>query len=159
MLVSTPAWRSKGIVTGTEIILRGAFDTVTFSCSTLDPGEEIDSNGVMPKTVDGRPLLPTTIWVEGVVRDLVLRRSICGPIRTRGTGAIKRISATDSIMQGVHSWLPGLLASTEIADIHRLARRLKNGVDALTTYLRSSFTAPALVAPAAYDPPIRPMQR
>src|SRR5262249_6411944 len=34
------------LVSGTEIILRGAFDTLTFSCSTLDPGEEIDNNGV-----------------------------------------------------------------------------------------------------------------
>ena len=140
------------LITGTEIILRGNFDTVTISCSTLDPGEEIDLSGSMRQTVDGRPLLPCAVWVEGLVRNLVLRRTICGPIRTRGNGAIEHLSATDSIVQGVRTFLPGLLGIAEVADPHRLARRLRDGVDALTNFLRNAFSPAASAALAAYDP-------
>src|SRR5262249_15225905 len=55
------------LITGTDIVLRGTFDTVTISCSTIDPGEEVDPSGNMPRTVDNRPLRPSTIWIEGMV--------------------------------------------------------------------------------------------
>src|SRR5262249_5703342 len=69
--LSGPAWVINGaanatlaleglFVTGTDIVLRGDFDRVTFSCCTLDPGEEVQLGG-MPRTVDGRPLNPTTL--------------------------------------------------------------------------------------------------
>jgi hypothetical protein len=138
-------------VTGTDIVLRGDFDRVTLSCCTLDPGEEVQLSG-MPRTVDGRPLNPTALWVEGEVRELILRRSITGPIRTRGKGKIEFISTTDSIVQGVRTTLPGLLSAGEIADPHLLARRLKSGMDPLTVFLRGSFAAPVTAALAAYDP-------
>lgn len=140
------------LVSGADIILRGTFDTVTLACTTLDPGEEIGSGGTMPQTVDGRPLAPVTLWIEGTVARLVLRRAICGPIRTRGGGVVQTISVTDSIVQGVRTSLPGALAASHIFDPQRLLRLLRNGQDPLGTFLRGSLSAPVALALAAYDP-------
>lgn len=138
-------------LTGVDVILRGTFDTITLSCCTLDPGEEVQIDGTMPKTVDGRVLSPTTVWIEGLVKNLVLRHSIAGPIRTRGAGKVETITITDSIVQGVRTALPGPITAVQIADSHLLARRLKNGPDPLATYLRSVFPASVTNALAAYD--------
>jgi hypothetical protein len=81
-----------------------------------------------------------------------LRRAICGPIRTRGGGAIERIAATDSIIQGVRTFLPAQLTIAQIADAHRLARRLRDGADPLSTFLHSTFSVAAAAALAAYNP-------
>jgi hypothetical protein len=82
------------LISGVDIVLRGTFETVTLRCATLDPGESA-------LAVDGRPLVPATLWVEGDIRTLVLDRCITGPIRTRDKGILERLIANDSIVQDV----------------------------------------------------------
>jgi hypothetical protein len=144
------------LFSGADIVLRGTFETVTISCSTVDPGEEIHPDGTTPQTVDGRPLRPSTIWVEGMVANLVLRRAICGPIRTRSDGVVEKIVATDSIIQSVRTDLPGALNAAAIFDPRRLARRLKSGIDPVAMFLRTSFSAPAAADLGAYNPASAP---
>lgn len=144
------------LITGADLVLRGTFDTVTLSCTTLDPGEEVQSDGSLREAVDGRPLVPVTLWVEGSVRELVVRRSICGPIRTRDGGAVERIRVTDSIVQGARTKLPGPLSASDVRDARRLVQRLAAAVDPLSTFLRESFSSPTQAALAAYTPPSAP---
>lgn len=139
-------------ISGPNVILRGVFETVTLSCATLDPGEEVQPDGTTPQSVDQRPLAPATLWVEGSVNRLVLRRSICGPIRIRGGGAVSRVEAEDSIIQGVRTTLYGPLVTADLRDPHRLARILRDGSDPLASFLRGSFSAGVQAALAAYDP-------
>lgn len=139
------------LVSGADVVLRGIFDTVTFSCATLDPGEEIRADGTMPQSVDGRDLRPSTIWIEGAVADLVLRRAICGPIRTRLGGAVERVSAADSIVQGVRMSLTGPLVAGDLRDPLWLLRLLRDGQDPLGVFLRGQLSAPGAAALTAYN--------
>lgn len=139
------------LLCGADIVLTGSFDSVTISCATIDPGEATGADGSPALAVDGRPLRPSTIWIEGTVALLVLRRAICGPIRTRAHGAIEALSASDSIIQGVRSDLPGALSNAAVFDPRDLVRRLRDGADPLAAFLRTELTA-AGVTLAAYDP-------
>jgi len=141
------------LVTGADVVLRGSFDTVTLSCSTLDPGEELTEAGAVPETVDGRPLAPVTLWIEGSVARLVLRRAICGPIRLRGAGVLAALEVSDSIVQGVRPAPPEELTARVIYDPGRLAGRLRDAADPLTTFLRGSLSPGAAADLAAYYPP------
>lgn len=144
------------LLSGGDIVLRGTFDTVELFCSTLDPGEALDASGAVPRSLDDRPLTPATLWIEGVVNTVRLRRSIAGPIRTRGPGKILHIELIDSIVQGVRTSGFGAFATAEIADPRHLAIRWKNGSDPLTAFLRAGFAAPLQAALAAYDPAMPP---
>ncbi len=140
------------LFSGADIVLRGNFSTVTLSCSTIDPGEEVRADGTVPQTVDGRQLAPGTIWVEGAVERIVLRRTICGPIRTRGGGAVEEIVASDSIVQGVRTTLFGPLTASDVRDPRRFLRLLRDGQDPVSVFIRGSFSAAGAAALAAYDP-------
>ncbi len=144
------------LLSGGDIVLRGAFDTVELFCTTLDPGEALDAGGAVPRSIDDRPLMPTTLWIEGVVNTVRLRRSITGPIRTRGPGKILRIELIDSIAQGVRNTGFGAFAAAEIADPRHLAIRWKSGSDPFTTFLRAGFAAPLQAALAAYNQATQP---
>ena len=84
-------------VSGGDIALEGAFDEVRLSTCTLDPGAP--DGGAPRLAVDGRPLIPTHLRINGAVRRLVIDRCIIGPITTRGGGSLERIRITDSILQ------------------------------------------------------------
>jgi hypothetical protein len=90
-------------VSGGDVVLRGIFDGVTLTCCTLDPGtiDPTQKPVVVATAVDGRPLAPTHLWVEGTVRSLVLDRCIAGPVRTRNSGLIEQLSIRDSIVQAL----------------------------------------------------------
>jgi hypothetical protein len=143
-------------VSGADIVLTGTFDTVTLSCSSLDPGEEVQANGALPRAVDGRDLHPGTIWIEGVVAHLVVRRVICGPIRTRFGGAVQKVSIADSIVQGVRTSIPGPLVAADLSDPQQLLRLLRDGRDPLGVFLRGQLSAATSAALAAYDPTTLP---
>lgn len=135
---------------GGDIILRGRFAEVELVCTTLDPGEAPEADGTIPQSIDGRKLVPTTLWIEGQVGTLRLSRSITGPIRTRGAGKIARISATDSILQGI-------AAGPTLHDAQHLARRWKLARDPVSKALAASLFPPALAASlVAYDPSTAP---
>ncbi|WP_068076546.1 hypothetical protein [Novosphingobium lentum] len=86
---------------GADIVLRGVFDTVHLRLMTLDPGTQGRSGAPFDTAIDGMALAPVTLWIEGEVQDLVLERSITGPIRARGNGFVERLSASDSIIQSI----------------------------------------------------------
>lgn len=140
------------LVSGGNIVLRGNFDTVTLHCATVDPGQEVNLDGTIPQSVDGRNLVPGAVWVEGSVAQLILRRAITGPILTRDGGAIEKISLSDSIVQGVRTTLFGPLTPADIRDPQRFLRELRDSQDAVSMFLRASFSAAGAADLAAYDP-------
>jgi hypothetical protein len=139
------------LLSGADIVLTGRFDSVTLSCAGIDPGEALVDPGAPPLAVDGRALTPSTIWIEGTVARLVVRRAICGPIRTRAHGAIESLAVSDSILQGVRARADGKLDDADVFDPRDLARRLRDGTDPLAGYLRGELVA-AGVDLAGYDP-------
>jgi hypothetical protein len=144
------------LVSGGDIVLRGTFDSVTLRCATVDPGEEIHSDGAVAKSVDGLVLGPSTIWIEGSVAEIVLDRAVAGPIRTRSGGSVERISIVDSIVQGVRTTLFGPLIAADLRDPQNLLRLLSKGQDPLDVFLRGAFSAAGAAALAAYDPSQQP---
>jgi len=87
----------------TDIVLDGAFDCVTLTCCTLDPGSAPAAPGsaVFAVAADGRALVPCRLWIEGTVTKLTVDRSITGPIRTRPGGQVETLTITDSILQAI----------------------------------------------------------
>jgi hypothetical protein len=129
-------------VSGGDIVLQGAFEHVKIVGCTFDPGtldtvipareaparqrrraspEDIREPALtVRQSADGRPLLPTRLWIEpapqragqppdqrsrppDVVRCLEIDRSILGPVRTRGGGLAQRVVISDSILQGIRA--------------------------------------------------------
>ncbi|SRR6266436_627884 len=88
-------------ISGTDIILKGIFETVTLRCCTLDPGTAVDGVGTLAKAVDGRDLVPCHLWIEAEINQLIVDRCILGPIQTRAKGEIQTLAATDSIVQAL----------------------------------------------------------
>ncbi len=129
------------LVSGADVVLRGEFEQVLLTCATIDPGEEVQLDGTLPEAVDGRPLRPGRVWIEGAVAELALRRAICGPIRTRAGGAVERIVAADSILQGVRTALFEPLTEDDFFDLQRFVGRLRDGEDELTAFLRGGLAA------------------
>ena len=139
---STSRLRLEGIwLSGTDIVLRGSFAEVALSCCTFDPG----TSGALrtppviwDESVDGRELSPVTVWVEGEVASLVVDRCITGPIRTRAGGLIETLTATNSVIQGLPSEMPGHL--THLRDADGLVSALKNKYDPLTAWLAGQLS-------------------
>jgi hypothetical protein len=92
-------------ISGTDIVLKGIFKTVTLRCCTLDPGTAVDAAGTLAKAVDGRDLAPCHLWIEAEINQLVIDRCIMGPIQTRLQGEIQTLEATDSIVQALGTGL------------------------------------------------------
>ena len=88
-------------VAGADVILRGRFDQVRIVCCTLDPGDAGPTNGTFGVAADGRALSPTHLFVEGSVRELLVDRSLVGPVRVRAGGSIERLAVVNSIVQAV----------------------------------------------------------
>jgi hypothetical protein len=86
---------------GADIVLAGSFDTVTLRFVTLDPGTSGSSNPPFGKAIDGMPLAPVHLWVDAKITTLSLERCITGPIRTRPSGFVEQLTATDSIIQAI----------------------------------------------------------
>jgi hypothetical protein len=85
------------LVSGGNVALRGQFDRVVINCCTFDPGSA-DADFKFEKSVDERDLLPTLLLIEGAVRELVIDRSIMGPVQENG-GRVQKLIARDSIIQ------------------------------------------------------------
>lgn len=117
-------------VSGGDVVLKGIFDSVTLRCCTLDPGTAGSAAGSLAKAVDGRDLLPCHLWIEAEINQLVIDRSILGPIQTRAKGEVQTLAASDSIIQALGSELAINLTSGQVqlsrcsilgaAKVHRL---------------------------------------
>jgi hypothetical protein len=140
------------LISGGDIVLRGDYATVTLRSVTLDPGTSGIGGNLFATAVDGRSLTPTRLWIEGHVHDLIVYRSISGPIRTRNNGIVDTLSITDSILQGIRTSGFGPLVASDVKDPTRLAQRLGQGWEALSTQLVSNMPASLQTDLAAYDP-------
>jgi hypothetical protein len=143
-------------VTNSDIILHGQFASVTLRSVTLDPGTSGAPAALFETAVDGRPLVPTRLWVEGKVRSLTVERSILGPIRVRHGGVIGALSVRDSIVQSIRSVPLGVLEPAHVRDTMRFALRLRNRREPVAGFLHDALPAPVQVELAAYtgsEPP------
>ena len=86
---------------GADVVLTGAFQSVTLRLVTLDPGTAGTGGAAIGTAIDGMPLAPVHLWIEGSITTLTLESCITGPIRTRTGGAVEQLTATDSIIQAV----------------------------------------------------------
>lgn len=88
---------------GADIVLTGSFDAVYLRNVTLDPGTATapGSATFFGAAIDGQPLSPTTLWIEGSVTTLTLENAITGPIRTRNGGIVVQLTATNSVIQSI----------------------------------------------------------
>lgn len=121
------------LVSGADVVLRGAFDRVTVTCCTLDPGVAAPPGAadIHALAADGRVLVPCRLWVEGEVRELIVERSVTGSIRTRPGGRVEELTVTDSIVQSIPT-----------ADVLHAAVALTDGDVTLT---RCTVLGPAAV--------------
>ena len=93
---------------GSDLILGGEFAQVTISCCTLDPGTW-DPKRTPPswgRAADRRALAPTLLRIAGTVHELVIDRSITGPILTEGAGLVRSLIIRDSIVQNADPTAP-----------------------------------------------------
>jgi hypothetical protein len=77
---------------GNAVVLKGHFGRVLVRCCTFDPGTWTAANKY-PEAADGVPLAPTRLVVDGTVSELVVERSILGPVAAGGGVASVRATA------------------------------------------------------------------
>jgi hypothetical protein len=98
------------LLQGADIYLTGSFDSVYLRMTTVDPGTVyIVTPGVTPPSplpfygsaIDTMPLRPSVIYIQGSVTNLILERSITGPIRSCNGGAVSSLQAAACIIQSI----------------------------------------------------------
>jgi hypothetical protein len=137
------------LLQGADIVLQGAFDSVYLRMMTLDPGTSYAPPALCPgqkpapppsplpmygSAIDGMPLAPVTLFIEGSITNLILERTIAGPIRTRYGGAVEQMTASDCILQAIPTHVvakTGTLVNPTIFDSASVAASLKYGTNAL----------------------------
>jgi hypothetical protein len=109
-------------VSGVDIVLRGSFDRVTLSCCTLDPGRWQKAKPGTPaqwaEAVDTRLLTASRLRIDGRVRQLVIERSITGPIVDTG-GQLASLLLRDSIVQAARPQVHALEMGSGEAALER----------------------------------------
>jgi hypothetical protein len=96
-------------VSGGDIVLSGSFASVTLNCCTFDPGTEAAETAQLGSppaelfaiAADGRPLVPTTIWIEASIGSFTARRCILGPLRTLLGGFVETVTISETILQAI----------------------------------------------------------
>ena len=135
---------------GSDLVLRGAFDSITLRCCTLDPGDTglADSPGsVYRSAVDGAALAPSRLLVEASVRQLTIDRCILGGVRTRSAtggpspdavGVVDHVAINDSVVQSIRSTDPAQqFAAADVKDARRLVHRFTTPTDPFAAALVS----------------------
>jgi hypothetical protein len=149
------------LVSGGDVILRGAFSSVRITGCTADPGTLDPSGQALASSVDERPLAPTRIWIEadpqanadapGTIEELAIDHCVLGPIRTRNGGTVETVRISDSIVQGIAPAPPASkLSESEIYDPQLLARALASA-EPLSQALRALLPQAAKEALASYQ--------
>lgn len=103
---------------GADLRLSGRFQRVTIEQTTIDPGS-LDSAAAIAAAIDGLPLQPGSIIVDGEIEELVINRAITGPIHTEGAGVVERLQITDSIVQSILGSTPAVLTTAGEVEIVR----------------------------------------
>ena len=123
------------LVSGGDVVLRGAFKTVRFTGCTTDPGTLDETGDAYASSADQRPLAPVRIWIEadpdaaagapGAIVELLVDHCVLGPIRTRNGGAVETLSISDSVVQGTSPATTGSdLSASDVSDPELLAKAL-----------------------------------
>jgi hypothetical protein len=158
---------------GGDLVLRGQFASVTLTCCTLDPGNAahpLASGGVAPapvfaKSIDGRDLIPTRLWIEAEIQMLAIDRCILGPIRTRSNGVLENLAISNSIVQAIPTSNSPVLSASDLKDPAGLAVELNGRHDPISSFLwrrlsvgtqnsaaiQSSSVSPALLSGLVND--------
>ena len=131
-------------ISGGDVVLTGAFQSVTLNCCTLDPGSAGSTQ--QPPTVftlaaDGRALAPVRLWIEASIATLIVARCVTGPIRTRVGGAVETLTASDSILQAIPTCGGGALAVADVQDPERLIQRLREAAEPVAAFLEARLSA------------------
>lgn len=143
-------------LSGGDIVLRGTFDSVTLSCCTLDPGSAAAGGGSgspFAHAADGRPLVPTRIWIEGSVGLFTADRSTLGPIRARAGGVIETVCISNSIVQAIATSVATAIDTADVKDPALLEQRLQQGVDPVSAKLRALASGIGILLGGASAPP------
>jgi hypothetical protein len=128
-------------VSGGDLVLRGAFDAVTLSCCTLDPGVSAPSPGgssgsppaaLFGFSADGRNLAPTRLWIEATVKSLVADRCVLAAVGTRHGGLVESAAITNSTLQAIPTSGDGLLAPADVKDAVTFKTRLFEATNPLS---------------------------
>jgi hypothetical protein len=118
-------------VSGGDVVLAGSFARVTVSACTLDPGTR---DGVDPtkwaRSADARDLVATTLRIDGEIEELLVDRSITGPIVMGTTGRVEKLRIRETIVQAAEPGKPAIVAPADVdlarttvlgpAQLHRL---------------------------------------
>lgn len=149
------------LLSGCDLILRGAFASVRITGCTLDPGTAAAgplAAGASPlaTAIDGVPLVPTRIFVEadpeaaagaaGALQTLVIDHCVVGPIRTRYGGAIETLSISDTIVQAIPISTASEYSAGDVYDPVLLAQGLLAAADPLAAALLAQLPASAQTA-------------
>jgi hypothetical protein len=158
---TTPEWTIHGspnsslvleglFVSGGDIVLRGSFASVTLTCCTLDPGnspnpavagQTSSPSELFARSIDGRDLIPTRLWIEGEIQQLAIDRCILGPIRTRAGGAVENMTITNSIVQAIATSDSPFFQVADLKDAIGLAIGLRERHSSLSKFLWSKLSA------------------
>jgi hypothetical protein len=104
---------------GTDLIIAGAWNSVTLQLCTLDPGSADPANpGHLLTGIDRLTLAPTHLFIEAAIGTLAINSCITGPIVTRKTGAFTHLLINNSIVQAVQDE-PALSAIAGAAQFSR----------------------------------------
>lgn len=148
-------------VSGQDIVLRGQFDSVVLTCSTLDPGnaamlglEASPPGDIFQAAADGRFLAPTRVWVEGTIKTFCADRCVLGPIRTRGQGAVETLTLCNSTIQAIPTSDTDRILRPQVKDLGRLVRLMQLGLDKVSHRLRALDPGIEALLGAPTDPPL-----
>jgi hypothetical protein len=122
-------------VSGCDIVLRGAFDSVRLTACTVDPGTAADGSSPLATAADGVPLAPCRIFIEAdpaapgssQISQLLIDHCVLGPVRTRSGGSVAMLTITDSIVQGLPATSGTAFTEADVFDPALLARGLAAG--------------------------------
>jgi hypothetical protein len=146
-------------LTGGDIVLGGAFDTVRITACTIDPGTAADGSPPLAAAADGVTLAPCRIFIEAEISRLLIDHCILGPVRTRcGGSVVDTLMITDSIVQGLPATSGPSYTAADIFDPLLLARGLL-GDDKLARALLQAMPPAAVTALRTYDGAALPSQQ
>ncbi len=148
------------LLSGVDLVLRGAFASVRITGCTLDPGTAATAAaaGAPPvaTAIDGVGLSPTRVFIEGDpgatgatnsgVQSLTIDHCVLGPVRTRYGGAIETLTISDSIVQAIPTTTGSAYTAADVYDPVLLARGLMTAADPLAAAIAAQLPAAAKTA-------------
>ncbi len=124
-------------LSGCDLVLRGAFDTVRLTACTVDPGTAGPGSPPLSIAADGVVLGPSRIFIEADpgappgapagIRQLVVDHCILGPVRTRLGGSVETVTVSDSTLQGIAAGAGSTYGPADVFDPALLAQGLLAG--------------------------------